>query len=127
LPLEARQQVDIYLPNLRLDIQQFRKVAEGEGSRRRRLSRAIPQRRFPRFEKGREVRGLSWPELVEIPATTNPLSIKGIGESGTIGAPPTVVNAVLDALRDRGVEHLDMSLTPARIWQAANFSVKATA
>jgi aerobic carbon-monoxide dehydrogenase large subunit len=66
-------------------------------------------------------------ELVEIPATTNPLGIKGIGESGTIGAPPTVVNAVLDALRDRGVEHLDMPLTPARIWQAANFSVKATA
>jgi hypothetical protein len=79
------------------------------------------------LKKGREVRGLSWPELVEIPATTNPLSIKGIGESGTIGAPRTVVNAVLDALRDRGVEHLDMSLTPARIWQAANFSVKATA
>jgi hypothetical protein len=34
---------------------------------------------------------------------------------------------VLDALRDRGIEHLDMPLTPARIWQAANFSVKATA
>jgi aerobic carbon-monoxide dehydrogenase large subunit len=34
-----------------------------------------------------------------------------------------VVNAVLDALRDRGVEHLDMPLTSARIWQAANFSV----
>ena len=37
-------------------------------------------------------------ELVEIPAKTNPLGIKGIGESGTIGAPPTVVNAVIDAL-----------------------------
>ena len=64
-------------------------------------------------------------ELVEIPAKTNPLGIKGIGEAGTIAAPPTVVNAVLDALRERGVEHLDMPLTPARIWQAAN-GVKAS-
>ncbi len=37
--------------------------------------------------------------LTEVPARTNPLGIKGIGESGTIGAPPTVVNAVLDALK----------------------------
>ena len=59
-------------------------------------------------------------ELVEIPAKTNPLGIKGIGEAGTIAAPPTVVNAVLDALRELGVEHLDMPLTPARIWQAVN-------
>jgi aerobic carbon-monoxide dehydrogenase large subunit len=59
-------------------------------------------------------------ELVEIPAKTNPLGVKGIGEAGTIAAPPTVVNAVLDALRELGVEHIDMPLTPARIWQAAN-------
>ena len=59
-------------------------------------------------------------ELVEIPAKTNPLGIKGIGEAGTIAAPPTVVNAVLDALRELGVEHLDMPLTPERIWQAVN-------
>jgi len=59
-------------------------------------------------------------ELVEIPAKSNPLGIKGIGESGTIGAPPTVVNAVIDALRGKGVEHLDMPLTPARVWDAAN-------
>ena len=59
-------------------------------------------------------------ELVEIPATTNPLGIKAIGEAGTIAAPPTVVNAVLDALSGLGVEHVDMPLTPARIWQAAN-------
>ena len=51
-------------------------------------------------------------ELIEIPAKTNPLGIKGIGESGTIGAPPTIVNAVLDALRPLGVEHVDMPLTP---------------
>ena len=64
-------------------------------------------------------------ELVEIPAKTNPLGIKGIGEAGTIAAPPTVVNAVLDALHDLGVEHLDMPLTPARIWQAVNSAKQA--
>jgi carbon-monoxide dehydrogenase large subunit len=63
-------------------------------------------------------------EMVEIPCTTNPLGIKGIGEAGTIGAPPTIVNAVLDALRCRGVEHLDMPLTPDRIWQAMNGGTK---
>ena len=63
--------------------------------------------------------------LVEIPAKTNPLGVKGIGEAGTIAAPPTVVNAVLDALRDLGVEHIDMPLTPARIWQAASSATKA--
>jgi aerobic carbon-monoxide dehydrogenase large subunit len=57
-------------------------------------------------------------ELIEIPARTNPLGIKGIGESGTIGAPPTIVNAVLDALRPLGVAHIDMPLTPSRIWSA---------
>jgi carbon-monoxide dehydrogenase large subunit len=64
-------------------------------------------------------------ELVEIPATTNPLGIKAIGEAGTIAAPPTIVNAVLDALQACGVEHIDMPLTPTRIWQAANAGAKA--
>ena len=57
-------------------------------------------------------------ELVEIPAKTNPLGIKGIGESGTIGAPPTIINAVVDALRSLGVEHIDMPATPQRVWEA---------
>jgi carbon-monoxide dehydrogenase large subunit len=56
--------------------------------------------------------------LEEIPAKTNPLGIKGIGESGTIGAPPTVINAVIDALRPLGVDHIDMPATPFRVWQA---------
>ncbi|MDX2007488.1 MAG: xanthine dehydrogenase family protein molybdopterin-binding subunit [Meiothermus sp.] len=47
--------------------------------------------------------------------TTNPLGAKGIGEAGTIGATPAAVNAVLDAL---GVEHLDMPLTPEKVWRA---------
>jgi carbon-monoxide dehydrogenase large subunit len=53
-----------------------------------------------------------------VPCLTNPLGAKGIGELGTIGATPTVVNAVIDALAPRGITHLDMPLTPARVWQA---------
>ena len=55
--------------------------------------------------------------LEEVPCKTNPLGVKGIGESGTIGAPPTVINAVIDALRPLGVDHIDMPATPARVWQ----------
>jgi carbon-monoxide dehydrogenase large subunit len=55
--------------------------------------------------------------LEEIPCKTNPLGVKGIGESGTIGAPPTVINALIDALRPLGVEHIDMPATPARVWE----------
>ncbi|MFQ5534588.1 MAG: xanthine dehydrogenase family protein molybdopterin-binding subunit [Sphingomonadales bacterium] len=54
----------------------------------------------------------------EVPCTTNPLGVKGCGEAGTIGAMPAVVNAVLDALADRGVSDIDAPLTPQRIWQA---------
>jgi carbon-monoxide dehydrogenase large subunit len=52
------------------------------------------------------------------PAPTNPLGVKGMGESGTLGVTPAVVNAVLDALRPYGVRHLDMPLTPAKVWAA---------
>lgn len=58
--------------------------------------------------------------LEEIPCKTNPVGVKGVGESGTIAAPPTVVNAVLDALRPLGVTDLQMPLTSARIWSAIN-------
>jgi carbon-monoxide dehydrogenase large subunit len=51
----------------------------------------------------------------ELPCRTNPLGVKGVGEVGTVGAPPAVINAVLDALRPLGVDHLDMPATPARI------------
>lgn len=50
----------------------------------------------------------------------NPLGAKGIGESGTIGSAPAVVNAVHDALRPLGVRHIDMPLTASRIWEALN-------
>jgi carbon-monoxide dehydrogenase large subunit len=44
--------------------------------------------------------------------------VKGIGESGTIGAPPTVINAVIDALTPLGVSAIDMPATPLRVWQS---------
>ncbi len=52
------------------------------------------------------------------PAPSNPLGVKGTGESGCIGAPPAIVNAVLDALAPYGVEHLDMPLNPMNVWTA---------
>jgi aerobic carbon-monoxide dehydrogenase large subunit len=53
-----------------------------------------------------------------VPATTNPLGVKGCGEAGCAGSLTSVMNAVLDALADRGIRHLDMPLTPFRIWRA---------
>ena len=55
---------------------------------------------------------------IEIPCKTNPLGIKGSGEAGAIGAPPAVMNGLLDALSPLGVTHLDMPATPAAVWQA---------
>jgi aerobic carbon-monoxide dehydrogenase large subunit len=54
------------------------------------------------------------------PCTTNPLGVKGAGESGVAGALPSAVNAVLDALASRGIAHLDLPMTPARVWAALN-------
>ena len=51
-----------------------------------------------------------------VPSTTNALGMKGAGEAGAIGAPPAIINALVDALRDYGVEHIDMPATPQRIW-----------
>ena len=53
-----------------------------------------------------------------VPCRTNPLGVKGAGEAGAIGAPPALVNAVVDALGEIGIEHLDMPLTPERVWAA---------
>jgi aerobic carbon-monoxide dehydrogenase large subunit len=55
---------------------------------------------------------------IETPSPLNPLGVKGTGEAGTIGGPPAVVNAVLDALAPLGVTALDMPLTSPRIWSA---------
>jgi carbon-monoxide dehydrogenase large subunit len=53
----------------------------------------------------------------ETPTPVNPLGIKGIGEAGTIGSTPAVVSAVVDALAPFGVKHIDMPLTPQKIWR----------
>jgi len=52
------------------------------------------------------------------PSPRNPLGAKGIGEAGCIGVPPALVNAVVDALSPFGVRHLDMPLTPEKVWRA---------
>lgn len=51
-------------------------------------------------------------------APSNALGAKGAGESGCIGAPPAIVNAVLDALRPWGVDDLQMPVTPSQVWEA---------
>ena len=55
-----------------------------------------------------------------VPCATNPLGVKGAGESGVAGSLPSAVNAVLDALGRRGVAHLDLPMTPQRVWAALN-------
>ena len=57
-----------------------------------------------------------------VPCTTNPLGVKGAGESGVAGALPSAVNAVLDALGTRGVSELDLPMAPARVWAALRAS-----
>jgi aerobic carbon-monoxide dehydrogenase large subunit len=52
------------------------------------------------------------------PCTHNPLGVKGCGEAGAIGSPPAVINAVIDALSELGVNHIDMPASPQRVWQA---------
>lgn len=61
------------------------------------------------------------------PATTNPLGTKGCGEAGCAGSLCTIVNAVVDALSDYGVDHIDMPLTSERIWQAIQNGKKSKA
>lgn len=52
------------------------------------------------------------------PCATNPMGVKGAGEAGALGAPPAIVNAIVDALAEFGVRHIDMPATPERIWHA---------
>jgi carbon-monoxide dehydrogenase large subunit len=56
------------------------------------------------------------------PSPTNPMGVKGAGEAGTIASTPAVANAVVDALSHLGIKHLDMPLTPERVWRAINES-----
>lgn len=70
---------------------------------------AVPKAEFfPMFELDR----------TETPSPTNPLGVKGAGETGTIASTPAVVNAVMDALAPLGIKHIDMPLTPEKVWRA---------
>ena len=55
-------------------------------------------------------------ETIEVPCTMNPMGVKGCGEAGCIGAPPAIINAIIDGLADLGVRHVDMPATPQRVW-----------
>ena len=52
------------------------------------------------------------------PSPHHPIGAKGVGESATVGSPPAIVNAVVDALKPFGIRHADMPLTPSRVWDA---------
>jgi aerobic carbon-monoxide dehydrogenase large subunit len=55
-----------------------------------------------------------------VPTKTNPLGVKGCGEAGCVGALPAVTNALIDALAEFGVRHIEMPATPERVWRAMN-------
>jgi carbon-monoxide dehydrogenase large subunit len=61
----------------------------------------------------------------ETPSPNNPLGVKGVGEAGTIASPQAVVNAVTDALSPFGIDHVDMPLTPERVWRAVEDATAA--
>ncbi len=65
---------------------------------------------------------IPWFELdrTETPSPVNPLGVKGVGEAGTIGATPAIVNAIVDALSPFGVRHLDMPIRPEAVWRIIN-------
>jgi carbon-monoxide dehydrogenase large subunit len=55
-----------------------------------------------------------------VPCKTNRLGVKGCGEAGCAGALPSVMNAVVDALSEVGITHIDMPVTPEKVWRALN-------
>jgi carbon-monoxide dehydrogenase large subunit len=61
----------------------------------------------PRFELGETV----------TPSPHHPIGAKGVGESATVGAPPAIANAVVDALAHLGVKHVDIPITPEKVWK----------
>jgi carbon-monoxide dehydrogenase large subunit len=60
-----------------------------------------------------------------VPCKANPLGVKGAGEAGAVGAPPALINAIIDALHDKGVRHIDMPATPSRVWNALHGAASA--
>ena len=69
-------------------------------------------------------RSMPWIESAHTctPSPVNPLGVKGVGEAGTIGSTPAMVNSVVDALAHLGVRHIDMPLTPEKIWKLVSAS-----
>ena len=67
---------------------------------------------------------IPWMELdrTETPTDVNPMGVKGVGEAGTIGATPAIVNAIVDALSPFGVRHIDMPVRPEAVWRIINNS-----
>jgi carbon-monoxide dehydrogenase large subunit len=65
-------------------------------------------------------------DAIETPSPINPLGVKGAGEAGCIGGPPTIVNAVLDALAPLGMESIDMPLRPAKVWATVQAARQGT-
>ncbi|MGZ7087742.1 MAG: molybdopterin cofactor-binding domain-containing protein, partial [Ilumatobacteraceae bacterium] len=63
---------------------------------------------------------------MQTPSPNNPLGVKGVGESGTVVGTPALQSAVLDALREFGVDHLDLPYTPQRVWQALQAAASST-
>lgn len=61
-------------------------------------------------------------DLIEVPCATNPLEVKGAGKAGAVGNPPTVINAIVDALSDTGMKRIDMPATPEKVWKAIRMS-----
>jgi aerobic carbon-monoxide dehydrogenase large subunit len=57
-------------------------------------------------------------DLLEVPSVSNPLGVKGAGEAGSVGSPPALINAIIDALSPDGVTHIDMPATPESVWKA---------
>jgi carbon-monoxide dehydrogenase large subunit len=57
-------------------------------------------------------------DLLEVPSLSNPLGVKGAGEAGSVGSPPALINAIIDALSTDGVAHIDMPATPENVWKA---------
>jgi aerobic carbon-monoxide dehydrogenase large subunit len=88
-----------------------RTVYDGEGQL---LTGSYMDYALPRAEDAPLFRFDSHP----VPATTNILGVKGCGEAGCAGALPSVMNAVIDALAEYGIRHIDMPATPERVWRA---------
>jgi carbon-monoxide dehydrogenase large subunit len=61
-------------------------------------------------------------DLLEVPSISNPLGVKGAGEAGSVGSPPALINAIIDALSVDGITHIDMPATPEAVWRAVRMA-----